>query len=1111
MNMRARYHQYSFHPRRRLIGRLYWLLCLTLLVLVIGYFLISSMLGPLVKRELESRLGGAVYLDSVRWVSPGGIRISNLVIAESDEELTDYPIARVRRANCRLSLLDLLRLKVTMGAITLQDAQLLFEYDFDRGCWNFSDLQFVRGQGSGSRIPIVYLKQGRVQIQVRRDRQVEHLTTIGLNGQFVSYRRGREYQFELTADEKMGLAGSRLRGIWRRGQDEGQIVMDGQIQMPHTRIFGNAWTVRDIHLDCNYYPKKLEFNELRFAMGAGRASLSGTFLEQPAEPEPEDESISELKRTVIREMERSRNPFTFDLNILLENFAFSPSFKPNIIVYSQSLMKLLDPGLVVFLKRFEPVGRGDLRVRLSGDSASLRESRAEGYFNCIDVTIIDQFMPYALEHLEGKILIENSGLLFDGITAEHGQASFVIHGGLDCTEAGMKLRSLVSGNNLALDQDLYASLPDSYKRLWFAFAPSGAGNIQYEYAGGGETPGKRTLQVDLIGANAAFDRFPYPLENLSGRLVIEPNGMEFVDLVSHYPDSRTITINGHLTDFRKSRPRFDFWIRADHVPVDETLYGALTKPQREIFEQFAVDGLLSMQLRVFDTELPGKEAEYTGSLRLAADSMEWTPLPLPLKDVILDADVRTDQLTLSMSQAACGDGQVAINSTIDFSKDPEKPTAEGSIRARRLPLSDTLWDAIYERYEVPDSIASVRADGSVDLDGDFAFNGADGNRLLITATCGGNRLYTTDRLWSSGPISGAVRFDGTAIEADHLFIPTIPVDSRFAALLPASAAGVLSDLKASGRLNVTINEGRFEPKPDGQFTLWAEGSAGLKDVQLSRLFVTGVYGLIPGQIEYDSRKGFCGGSGSFQMQQVKFLNRPIVDLSGPWVIDPNSRHTAISSMTARCCEGRIYGHASADFGNADSPGRYELHSSFNQIQIQPLVNAGRLWGEENRDAEGLLQGMLSLSGPLGDMNQSTGSLEVRATELKMESETLLGRALSLMQLQKQTDYVFDQMSLKADLQDGVFTSPRVLLEGVNSVFQGKGKVDLNKQSIQMTLTAFGRRAGQEPTLLNTLAESLGAAIARVEVTGALDNPEIRKIPLPLIQMPFELLGEPADK
>ncbi len=59
----------------------------------------------------------------------------------------------------------------------------------------------------------------------------------------------------------------------------------------------------------------------------------------------------------------------------------------------------------------------------------------------------------------------------------------------------------------------------------------------------------------------------------------------------------------------------------------------------------------------------------------------------------------------------------------------------------------------------------------------------------------------------------------------------------------------------------------------------------------------------------------------------------------------------------------------------------------------------------------------------------------------------------------------------------------------------------------MNFTAFGRIMTSDPSMLESLAKSLGSAVIKIEVHGDLDEPLIKTTTLPVFKTPLDLLGD----
>ena len=121
---------------------------------------------------------------------------------------------------------------------------------------------------------------------------------------------------------------------------------------------------------------------------------------------------------------------------------------------------------------------------------------------------------------------------------------------------------------MPLDEDLYNALDAEQKKLWSAFTPSGFMAVDYRLSRKSQTEKSEELMVDLLGVEGSYKNFPYPLENLNGRLFFRNDNILLLsDLISRV-DEQTISLNGHI-DFRNvNRPLYDISVKVDNLQLD---------------------------------------------------------------------------------------------------------------------------------------------------------------------------------------------------------------------------------------------------------------------------------------------------------------------------------------------------------------------------------------------------------------------------------------------------------------------------------------------------------------------------------------------------------------
>ena len=84
-----------------------------------------------------------------------------------------------------------------------------------------------------------------------------------------------------------------------------------------------------------------------------------------------------------------------------------------------------------------------------------------------------------------------------------------------------------------------------------------------------------TLTLALTDAGLVYDQFPYPLAHLTGTITYDPNAVRLTNLAAHYPDDRTITLNGRVSELTSGRPDFEIHVEAERIPVDAVLIQAM--------------------------------------------------------------------------------------------------------------------------------------------------------------------------------------------------------------------------------------------------------------------------------------------------------------------------------------------------------------------------------------------------------------------------------------------------------------------------------------------------------------------------------------------------------
>ncbi len=124
------------------------------------------------------------------------------------------------------------------------------------------------------------------------------------------------------------------------------------------------------------------------------------------------------------------------------------------------------------LREYEPHGKVNLRIAIlpPGTGATMR---VEGEIEALGTSCRYFRFPYGFTDARGHLRFADGRILLDGLSGRHGCAWVRADGVVNSTASWTGLSLTFRGQDVALAHDLYAALPESYRRLWESAAPLG--------------------------------------------------------------------------------------------------------------------------------------------------------------------------------------------------------------------------------------------------------------------------------------------------------------------------------------------------------------------------------------------------------------------------------------------------------------------------------------------------------------------------------------------------------------------------------------------------------------------------------------------------------------
>jgi hypothetical protein len=1085
-------------PRRRhriLVRGLKALVVVTLVL--VGVAIWAARALPRIAAAQISRLTNTrVQMGPFDFHHDASVSIDGLVLRpERTSASEDDAILRAGNIHAYFSLRSLLALAPRLTEIHIDDFILNAQFDMDTGRWNVGDLRIRKPPGKRGRLlPTVILEQGTLRYSKASGGKSEVVMSVPVEADFgwvEEPRRG--YRFGIkTARLSSGYGQSHLDGFWQPGR----LTLAGGLSSTDIPSLERAWAADVIAAELTY---------------------------------------------------DSNDNYTLDLHIKNAYNKQSPEADA-----FRSLMPMASgqSGLLAapqwFFTRYRPSGIvGQIELKARGNLKRLAQSEVIGTLTCTDVSVCDRKFPYAIDHLAGELSFTQSSVVLNQLTGKHGDVDLMIDGWTKGSGQNRQYQYRVTSDNMILDTGLYAALGPGHKRMWDAFKPRGVVGVDYRLGRTATMQKHEYASVTLQHVAATYEKFPYPLEELTGELYFDDESIIARDLVSQ-AGGRSIKVDGKITHRDAGNPIYYISVDGNDIPLDAVLGKALPEHYRKLYEQFDASGTAAVRAKVFTTG----DANDAGSISFVADvsarmaSLKSQKLPVVLSDAVAELSFTPESITVKKLTGRYGDSPVSLSGG-GLLSGGSLPQVQLKAQAENVPLNGEMINLLPE--SVREHVAAFDPQGKVNLAIDVRRRAnRESPEYTIGVECLGNSVKHQQFAYPLRDIrgnltigSGKVVLDGIEAVPGAGFAGGLPPTIRLDGHLDLTGSGADPGSFTIAAHNIPLMQqlgdalpgelGRTyrDASPQGSFDLDLDiptiSKAAADDKRLDfkgkislnahDLHIAGPAAELRGDVNvegtYGTRAGLCDARIDLDAKRLTIRGKSITDLRGAIVFDPNARTWSAPGFVGDCCEGRVVGDLEL-YVEDESAWRYALRAAFYHVSLQQFLAAGKTAGVAESDyGSGIMDASLSLGARVGDDSSRLGSCRVDVVDMRVGRVSPLANFLSVLQLNEPTDYTFDRMLIESYLKRDTLMIQKLDMSGKNVAFVGSGTMNTSSNQVNLTLTARGRRvATAKPGVLESLAEGLGGAVVRMEVTGKADNPSVTTKTLPLIEDSLRILGTP---
>jgi len=1064
----------------------------------------SSAIGiSFVRGSLAKLTSAQVEVNDVVFSFDGAVRIKGISIRPNVEKPGyDDTVFRAGQVDAKFGIWAMIFQKLKLRKIIVKDFVIDVQYDADMRRWNAGLLKFVAGAGSSPHVPDIILESGSLRYTKIAASVRKELLNIPINSRLECVEQNTEYlKFRVLTSDKGDEKGSDLIGIWRTGA-AGKIDLDGRISWANFSIFDNYWSLDDLHLRAEYDANTFAIKTFTTRLGASTTiECSGKIENYRVAPQ-------------------------FAIRSEIKNLYHTSASIPNALVYSQSLLETINNRVCrKFFKNYGPTGWVDVEIEAEGNFSDIKQTRCRGILTCKDVSVQYANFPYKLDKLAGTIDFTNSQVKLNSIKGKHKDVDVMVSGFArdigETWDADIQLQS----QNMILDDDLYEALNSRAKQGWLSLSPKGTIGVDFRFVKSADGKKSHTTGIELKNTSAVFHYMPYPLNNLTGRLLIDEANEIHLKEVRCSDGEKQIVINGLVKDANN----YEILLSGKNIPMDRELVSALSERQKQLFKKYGLSGVLDIEASV----KTGEAAKYRALIKIQDGTIKCGDFfdfqQAQVRAVLTDNWIGLENLTGNYQGCRFKlAGQIwpdpnGYNSKYDL-----------AVEANELELKDELLGRIPQAVS---ALKNIKLAGPINfrtrVEGDSnSFSVKDGiaieclgNDIQISeipyvfTNVRGNIHFADQKVTISGlsaRVGGAdanefLRCSGQAQIANGKFaggifhgdINDIKFDSRLRRLLPAVMRGQFDKYDPKGLLSAHADELFISRNANDINSISFKGHLGFKDCSVRSNIP--VEHLTAG---LDITAEYCGSDNNFKADAKLSASRMFIKdrlfENGVALLHYNDKLQILEAndFAADICGGRIAGDVKLQ-GKG-----YSMEAVFDKILVNDFIFPGRL--NAKNYISGAMSGSIRLSVPTAGGTRS-GYVLIETSDMHVEKVSFLGKVLLVMKFTEPTDYAFDEMSAAAYLSGDELLIDRLDLRGRSLTMRGEGSIHLKPANVNLAFTAAGPRSQNQPSMLESLAEGMIPAIVRVTVKGPLEDPVIEKTALPVIADTLGILGKPIQK
>ncbi len=274
---------------------------------------------------------------------------------------------------------------------------------------------------------------------------------------------------------------------------------------------------------------------------------------------------------------------------------------------------------------------------------------------------------------------------------------------------------LPRSDGAAQGEALFIAAIPAMEKFWRRYSPQGSVNAEFllTKAAGRQSPIESPhVKVTALDCDAAYDRFPYRGEHVTGVVEVTPLGVFVQDLSGRHGDG-TITLNAWTADLAgPSATRVS--VEGKNIALDEDLHAALPEGFRSVWDHFAPAGRADLRVSI---ERPGEGQQRANDwsnrieARLHDAALTYKAFPYRIEALGGEVTVTDHGFEVENLVGRHGEATLMINGAVEY-KDRAVTDLDIHVEARGAAADRDLFAALPAR--VRDVVVDVGPKGCFD-------------------------------------------------------------------------------------------------------------------------------------------------------------------------------------------------------------------------------------------------------------------------------------------------------------------------------------------------------------------------------------------------------------